>query len=46
MQRLYSIKLLWGILSRTFAAHPSYQDFIVHIVRIDLTQLDKEYKRS
>ena len=46
MQTLYSIKLLWGILSRTFAAYSSHRDFIKHIIRIDLTQSDKEYKIS
>jgi hypothetical protein len=45
MQTFRSIKLLWGILSRNFAAYPSHRDFIEHIVRINLTQSDKGYKR-
>ena len=46
MQTLRSIKLLWGILSRNFAAYPSYRDFIEHVVHINLTQSHKEYKIS
>ena len=46
MQTLYSIKLPWGILSRTFAAYSSHEDFIKHIVRMNLTRSDKEYKIS